>query len=91
MKKRIVFTNQPIRLPIQGTVLYTFLLHYFQASDLIWGIYITLCIIYWTIVFYGLYFQEGFDINRHTGSSTKRTIVLDRLKKLIEQQKGKDG
>ena len=40
----------PAKMPISSTILYTFLMYYFQASQLLWGIFLTLMLIIWVII-----------------------------------------
>ena len=49
MKKHFVITSLPVRLPFQSTILYSFLLYYFNVENLYWGIFITLYSILWII------------------------------------------
>lgn len=49
MKKHYVVKNLPIRLPFQSTILYSFLLYHFHVNGLIWGIFISLYVIYWVL------------------------------------------
>jgi len=62
MKKLIVIKNTPSKLPILGTVVYTFLMHYYNVSDLWWGIYITLMAILWILVIWIMCNQERIDL-----------------------------
>jgi len=62
MKKRIVITNVPIKLPFNSTILYTFLLWYFKVDNLWWGIFISIFIIYWIICLFGFFNQKGVDM-----------------------------
>ena len=49
MKKRYVIQNTPIKFPFVSTVLYSFLLYYFEVNPILWGVFITLYSIYWII------------------------------------------
>lgn len=50
MKTRFVIINTPTKLPLQSTILYTFLLHYFEANLLLWGVFISIYFFYWAAV-----------------------------------------
>lgn len=62
MKKIYVVKNIPARIPLNSTILYTFLLYYFEVDRLIWGIYICLMIAYWALNIAALFIQERVDI-----------------------------
>lgn len=47
-----------VKLPITPTMLHAFLLYYFNAPSWLIGVYGTLCVIVWIIVFIGIYNQE---------------------------------
>lgn len=63
MKKRYVIKNLPAKLPIHTTILYAFLLYYFNAAQWIWGAFITLTILYWIIVIINFCYQKSIDIS----------------------------
>lgn len=63
MKKKMVITNIPVRLPIQSTILYSFLLYYFHASGLIWGIFGTLYLIFWILVLITKFSEERINLD----------------------------
>ena len=60
MKKNKIIPLKYMRnyLPIDRTVLWTFLMYYFKASQLIWGIYITITVIVWIIFVIDIWNQE---------------------------------
>lgn len=62
MKKRKVITNIPIKLPLQSTILYSFLLYYFEADRLWWGVFITCYSIIWIVAIISLFNQEKIDL-----------------------------
>jgi hypothetical protein len=68
MKKHYVVKNLPIRLPFQSTILYSFLLYHFHANGLIWGIFITLFVIYWILAIIVKLSEDGvvFDPDEFT-------------------------
>jgi len=61
--KRFVISNIPIKLPFQSTILYTFLLYYFQVSGIFWGIFITIYTIYWIIAIIAKIMENKIDLN----------------------------
>jgi hypothetical protein len=61
--KNFVISNTPAKLPIQSTILYSFLLYYFNVDNLWWGIFITLMLIWWAISFYAIFHQVIIDLN----------------------------
>ena len=63
MKKKYVIANVPAKFPIQSTVLYAFLLNYFHASGIVWGIFITLYLIYWIAIIAVKWNEEVIDLN----------------------------
>ncbi|WP_188051727.1 hypothetical protein [Flavobacterium sp. GP15] len=63
MKKHFVITNLPVRLPFQSTILYSFLLYYFQVDSLYWGIFITLYSILWIIAIVVKFNEIKVDLN----------------------------
>lgn len=62
MKKIKVIKNIPARLPISTTVLYSFLMYYFNVDNLWWGVFITVFVIYWAISIWIVYAQEKIDL-----------------------------
>ena len=64
MKKRTVISNVPIRLPVQSTVLYSFLLWHFEVNPIWWGIFGTLYAILWTVVLIAKFNEERIDLDK---------------------------
>ncbi len=62
MIPKYVVKNVPTKLPITSTVLYSFLLYYFNVDNIWWGIFITLYSIYWIVSVYAIIKQEGIDV-----------------------------
>ena len=61
--------NLPARLPISSTILYTFLMYYFNVDGVYWGVYITIMFIWWLITIIALYKQKSVDIFQATHRS----------------------
>lgn len=90
MKKRKVIKNMPIKMPIAHTVLYTFLMDYYNASGVLWGIYLTLAVIIWVVVFIGIYNQEQIDVFNHKAKeefNKERKSFQERIKDKMEEAK----
>ena len=52
----------PVRLPFQSTILYSFLLYYFDVNNIIWGIFGTIYVIYWILVIVIKWEEERIDL-----------------------------
>lgn len=63
-KQKFVITSTPTKLPVVSTILFTFLLYYFNVPMIVWGIYITLAIIYWVVVLIIIKDETYIDINK---------------------------
>lgn len=90
MKKRFVITNTPVRLPIQSTILYTFLLYHFQVSGIWWGVFITLYSLIWIIIIVAKWNEEKIDLNDEEIDNDKKVVrskFAERLQKLIDERK----
>lgn len=87
MKKHFVISNIPIKLPIQSTILYTFLLYYFKVPGLVWGIFITLYLIYWIIIIIAIWNQIKIDLNSDELDKNKemKSKFAQRLQNLIDK------
>lgn len=72
MKKHIVIKNTPTKFPLQSTILYTFLLYYFQVNGVFWGIFITIYSIYWAIVIYIKLHEEKIELNPEKNNPMKK-------------------
>jgi len=89
MKKRFVISNTPLKLPVQSTILYTFLLYHFQVSGIWWGIFITIYLIYWLLAIIAKLNEESIDLNSDKPDEKKKTIeskFAQRLQKLINDR-----
>ena len=90
MNKRFVITNTPVKLPIQSTILYTFLLYHFQVSGIWWGVFITLYSLLWIIVIVAKWNEEKIDFNDDKIDSDKKIVrskFAQRLQKLMDERK----
>lgn len=89
MKKRFVISNTPVKLPVQSTILYTFLLYHFQVSGIWWGIFITLYSIYWIIAIVAKWNEESVDLNSDKLDEKKKAVeskFAQRLQKLMNER-----
>lgn len=60
--KKISRKNLPTQLPITNTILIAFLLYFFNATGLIWGMFITFEVLLFIGTIYSLYKEEYIDI-----------------------------
>lgn len=60
--KKISRKNLPTQLPITNTILIAFLLYFFNATGLIWGMFITFEVLLFIGTIYNLYKEEYVDI-----------------------------
>lgn len=88
MKKRFVISNIQKGLPINSTILYTFLLYYFQVDGLYWGIFITLFTLYWISRIYTIATEERIDLNKQNLNDEKR-VFRSKLMQALENLKAK--
>lgn len=84
MKKRFVILNTRAKLPLNSTVLYSFLLYYFKVNDLYWDIFITLFAIIWIVCIYAIWTQEVIDLNTEEKEINKKLAQSKFAKKLLE-------
>lgn len=50
MKNKVIpYKYLPTKLPVQSTVLYTFLMYYFSAPEFAWGVYFIVMFIVWVL------------------------------------------
>ena len=91
MKKRKVISNVPSKFPITSTVLYSFLLHYFNVDNIWWGIFITLYSIYWILALYLVFTQERVDLfdEKETNKTSAKSKFLDKLEQLSKERGAK--
>lgn len=89
MKKRTVITNTPIKLPINTTMLYAFLLYYFKVDDLYCGIAITIAAIYWIAAIAAKWNEEQidlFDEKTDNEKQPKKSAFAEKLDKMAEER-----
>jgi len=89
MKKKTVLTNFPVRLPIQSTILYIFLLYYFNVDSLYWGIFITLCSLYWILIIAVKWSEERIDLDDDKKITTAKSKFAERLVDIV-RERGKE-
>lgn len=77
MKKHIAIINTTIKLPVISTVLYTFLLHYFNVSGLVWGIFITLYSILWIVVIIMKWNEVQIDLTKDEFTKEQKTLLTE--------------
>ena len=89
MKKKLVITNVPTRYPINSTILYSFLLYYFNVDGLYWGIFITLFSIYWILVIVVKSNEVNIDLNENENlsSSNFKEKIQSMIKEIQDKQK----
>jgi len=75
MEKRNVITNLPIRLPINSTILYSFLLYYFNVSGLNLGMFITAWTIVWILAIILKFTEVRVDVFKDTKKTFKERLV----------------
>ena len=83
MKKKLVITNVPSRYPINSTVLYSFLLYYFNVDGLYWGIFVTLFSIYWILVFIVKFNEVNIDLNENENLSSSN--FKEKIQNMIKE------
>lgn len=86
MKKRFVISNLPVRFPIQSTILYSFLLYYFKADGLWWGIFICLYSILWIIAIAVKWNEESIDLNADDLKGEKKKVQSKFAERLQQMQ-----
>ena len=85
MKKTYVITNQPTKLPILGTVVYTFLMDYYNASDFWWGVFILGFSIIWIIFIISLFNEEKIDLNKDYSTYAEKRSILSNFAQKLEK------
>lgn len=89
MKKRFVISNTPTKLPINSTILYTFLMWYFKVDNLYWGIFICFFGLLWILTLISLFTQEIVDLNatKEDGKAKlKQSRFAERLNELMKRE-----
>jgi len=91
MKKFYVISNTPTKLPITGTVLYAFLMDYYNASDFWWGVFIVCFSIIWIICITALFYQESISLDKDYSDNPKKAVkrsnFAEKLQKIIDENK----
>ena len=91
MKKIYVIKNQPTKLPIVGTMLYAFLMDYYNASGFWWGVFIVCFSIIWIICIIALFLQETIDLDKDYSDNPKKAVkqskFAEKLKQMIDESK----
>lgn len=91
MKKIYVIKNQPTKLPVVGTVLYAFLMDYYNASGFWWGVFIVCFSIIWIIAIVALFYQETIDLDKDYSDdpikAVKRSKFSEKLQQMIDDNK----
>ena len=91
MKKIYVIKNQPTKLPVLGTVLYAFLMDYYNVSDFWWGVFIVCFSIIWIICIIALFLQETIDLDKDYSDNPKKAVkqskFAEKLKQMIDESK----
>ena len=83
MKKHFVITNAPVKLPFQSTILYSFLLHYFNVDSLYWGIFITFYSILWVVAIVSKYNEIRVDLNAIDNSTIAKEFK-EKIRELVK-------
>jgi len=86
MKKKTVISNLPARLPIQSTILYSFLLYYFKVDSLYWGIFITLYSLLWIVVIIAKCYEERIDLDDDKKISAGKSKFAERLAEIVRER-----
>ena len=91
MKTRKVITNTRIRLPFQSTILYSFLLYYFNVSEVYLGIFGAVYVIYWSLAISIRWNEEAIDIFDEEEMENTRPTFKERLKEKVNEQVKNNG
>lgn len=89
MKKHFVITNTPAKLPFQSTILYTFLLYYFEVPGIWWGVFITLYSILWIITIAVKWNEVKINLNDEKASDEKNAVrskFAEKLQNLMDEK-----
>ena len=91
MRKIYVIKNQPTKLPVVGTVLYAFLMDYYNASGFWWGVFIVCFSIIWIICIIALFKEEKIDLDEDYSDYSKKAVkqskFSEKLKQMIDDNK----
>ena len=83
MKKTKVIKNTRIRLPFQSTILYSFLLYYFDVNDIVWVIFGTLYTIFWIIAIIIKVQEEEIDLFGKDQTKDLKPTFKERIDKVM--------
>lgn len=87
MKKKFVISNTPTRLPFSSTILYVFLMYYFNVSGIWWGIFITIFTILWIGGITNKAYEVNVDLNDNDPkNATKRSAFAMKLDELSRKK-----
>lgn len=89
-KKRYVIKNQPVKIPLFTTLFILHLLDYYQVNGVVWGVGITLLVLWWLIVLVGLSTEESvdiFDSQDLRKVSKDRSSLADKIKEWNDKGK----
>lgn len=89
MKKRTVISNVPIKFPIQSTILYSFLLHYFKVDGLYWGIFISVFSIYWVGAIILKWNEEQINLEDDKKNTEAKIKFAERLLQITKERNAK--
>lgn len=85
MKKHFVITNFPVKLPVQSTILYSFLLYYFKVDNIWWGIFITLYSIFWIIIIVMKCTEKRIDLTDTLGKDISVSLEGKKFQQVLEK------
>ena len=86
MKKRTVISNFPMKMPLNSTILYSFLLYYFNVDNIWWGIFITLYSILWIVFFVAKYNEESIDLDDDKKITEAKSKFAERLAQVVKER-----
>ena len=85
MKTRKVIKNTGIKLPIHSTIIYSFLLYYFDVSEIYLGIFGAVYVIYWCLAISIKWNEEEIDIFDEEEMKKLRPTFKERLKDKLNE------
>ena len=83
-----------MRLPVNSTVLYSFLLYYFNVSGIWWGVFITLMTLLWVVIIVSRYHSIEVDLDSAvdpTYNNEVKAAVKSQFQIKLEELKKKNG
>lgn len=90
MKNNYVIKNIPTKLPVSGTVLYSFLMWHFEAPSWLWGVFISFFAIGWILAIINIVAEDRIDLFKKNDNAEKEAVRIsfkERLENLQKQQK----